>query len=329
MADLHRIRARLSAARRDAARLLERGQRPLEEPAVPARPARFAQLELEHERTLRENLEKERDELEAALDRTDAERAEAERRVGALERELSASSGGGQPEVEGTWALLEGELANARLELEQACIGRDRARAELEAMGAELRKVQLLLEAERARGELPSEDTGGTRRAERKRAASRSEKRIAELEGELETERELRKDFERALELAQQQQAEDVGRVASADEAGRLVEPDGSNGPGPDQVFAEELPSKPPPQDQVFAEELPSKPPPQAKPQPVRAEPSREPPERPSEVAPDGWGVPLEAFPEEGSEEDRTGEGKSPGGGERRGPRSALRRRGR
>ncbi len=313
MADLRRIRARLAGARRDAERLLEGRRHPLEEPTAPARPARTAGLELEHERTLREQLERERDELEKALDRTDAERADAERRVGALERELSAGSAPPEErhaEVEGTLAVLERELATARLELEQARTGRDRARAELEGMAAELRKVKFLLEAERAGGELTSEDAKDTRRAERKRRASRSEKRLAELEGELETERELRKDLEQALELTQRQQAEDVGRVTS--DEGRLLEPDGSNGPGFEQVFAEEPPSKAPQQ---------------AKPQPTPAEPSPEPPERPPESAPDGWGVPLAAFPEEGSEEDRTGIGKSRGGARRKGLRSPLRRR--
>ena len=304
VADLHRIRARLSGARRDAERLLEARQRPLEKPVHPTAPVQSPELD----RTLREKLETERDELEAALDRTDAERAEAERRVAALERELSAGrapSEERQEEIEATCELLERELAAARLELEQARMGRDRARAELQEMSAELRKAQFLLDAERAGGDLPNEDGGGSR-AERKRGASRREKRIAELEGELETERELRRDFELALELLQQQEADARLR---AEEAERLASepqftPNGQGAPGTVGSPAET---------------------------PVGAEPSDAAPEprlgRPAEAPADGFGVPLEAFPIDEPDEDQEGVGKGSGRDERPSRHVPFRRR--
>ncbi|MBA3263104.1 MAG: hypothetical protein H0T69_11700 [Thermoleophilaceae bacterium] len=163
------------------------------------------------------------------------------------------------------------------------------------------------------------DDPPSTGRAQHKRKQLRAEKRIAELEGELETERELRRDFELALELLQQQQPQDVGKMAGADEAGRPVEPDGAFAPGRAEVSAEDLPGQKPSQGTP-------KPAP-TEPREERPEPPREPPDRPLEVSPDVWGVPLEAFPEEGSEGEPRGVGNSPGRGERTGPRSLLRRR--
>lgn len=298
VADLHRIRAWLSGARADAEKVLERRRRPLEQPEAPAggsRPAELElELELEHERTRREQLEKDRDELEAALERTDAGRAEAERRVAALGLEVSAGRAPSEERhaaIQATCELLERELAAARLELEQASVGRDRARAELEAARAELRKVQFLLDAERAGGELGSDDAGGPRRAERKRRASRSEKRIAELEGELETERELRKDFELALELLQQQEADDRRRVEEAQRAAfepQMI-PNGERTPEPKPETA-------------AAETLASAKPADAPPESQLGSAGEEPAE--------GWGVPLEAFPIDEQEERQGAVGK-------------------
>jgi hypothetical protein len=306
VADLNRIRARLSGARRDVERRLEQRQRAPEGPAARTAPSRSAEVELERERTLRKQLEARCDELEAALGRADAAREEWERRAGALEQELAggALTDGRHAEIERTCALLERELAGARLQLEQVRVGRDRARAELEGMGAELRKAQFLLEAERAQAGLHDEEAVGSKRAQRKRRASQSEKRIAELEGELESERELRKDFELALELAQQQEADDRRRLAEAERAPFELRAIANREGAPQQtVVAAETNAGP-----KLAE---------TRPRPQPAGPGA-----------DGWGVPLEAFPVDQPEEEPDAAGKR-SRNERSGRRTRFRRGGR
>jgi fused signal recognition particle receptor len=280
VADLNGIRARLASARKDVERRLEQRQQPPEEPPTRAARPQSAGLELRHA------------ELEAALSRAEAGREEAERRADALERELSAGGGPTEErhaEMEKAYELLDRELAGARLELEQALIGRDRARAELEAMGAELRKAHFQLEAERAQSELRDEDAGGTKKAERKRRASRSEKRIAELEGELDTERELRKDFELALELLQQQDGDGRRKLEEAERAPLELRPapNGEGAPEPPVVAAERPPG---------------------------ADPA------------EGWGVPLEAFPADSPPDEPDGVGKGSSRNDRTGRRAPFRR---
>jgi DNA repair exonuclease SbcCD ATPase subunit len=179
---------------------------------------------------------------------------------------------------------LEQTLAEAELSADQARVSRDRAWAELEAAKAELQQANNDLEAARA-AERATPDADTTKSARRGKKL-RAEKRIAELEGELETERELRQDFELAFELLQRQQAEDGGAATAANDHPNQVAP------------------PPEPEDEQLAE-----------PEPGDA--------TPVEPAPDGWGVPLDAFPVDA--EDSEGAGKGSGAGARAGRRPRLR----
>jgi hypothetical protein len=261
-------------------------QRRLQQRQQPT-PEGYAGLE-KQARTAELELEHERrrrKQLEAALADADVRRTESERRDPAVDSERTRSD-------------LERELAEALRDLEQARGGRDRAQAQLRATEVDLQKSRAALEAALARGRQPNDDAAVNRRSHRKGKQLRAEKRIAALEGELCTERELRKYFELALQVVQQQQAE---RAKARPALGWGV--------------TANAPAAPEETDRASQEVL--------DPKPADANRDGE-PEPPRERSPDGWGVPLEAFPVDEPEERSAGVGKGAGSTQPTGKRRRL-----
>jgi chromosome segregation ATPase len=260
VADLNHIRDRLAGIRHEAEKQREKWRQPVPERNSTRPHPSQPSLSAEAERERRRRLQ-----IEAELDVVEAQRREVARQNAVLADECERLQASSEERLR-----LERALAEADLTAEQAQVALDRARAELEATKAEL--VQTRAELEAARHERESSAAAAdTKGSQRKHAKLRAEKRIAALEGELESERELRRDLEHALQLLQDQRREDAGAASQGHDDDRTKE----TTPG-ETSFAQPAPTQTAPAPTAPARE----------PGPVTPGPE-----------PDGWGVPLEAFP--------------------------------